>query len=73
LAFEELLAITNVKLTYAHEKKGALQWQLEMCKFFAKEKQKKCFIGWDNIYKYRDGLFKDERGYTNANREILSL
>jgi hypothetical protein len=25
LAFEELLAITNVKLTYAHEKKGALQ------------------------------------------------
>jgi hypothetical protein len=45
LAFEELLARTNVKLTYAHEKKGALQRQLEMCKFFAKEKQKKCFIG----------------------------
>jgi len=40
LAFEELLARINVKLTYAHEKKGALQRQLEMCKFFAKENQK---------------------------------
>jgi hypothetical protein len=63
MAFEDLLARTNVDLIYAHEKKGALQQQLEMRKFFAEREVKKCFIQKNNICRYKDGLFQDGKGY----------